>query len=178
MSIEQFNVQSPPPALLNDFIIGLIVIGAVLLVLNVLMYNRLKNSPLHVGIGIGVGIGGTKYALAIWGIALIILGGFLYGISVAASSPSVVTIGEGYIKVESGFVGGGINKNVASEEIATAFVGQVGSGDFTLRKNLGTDFGDTNIGRYTLGNGASAYVVTTNVTCLIIELKYGEYIIR
>jgi hypothetical protein len=98
-----------------------------------------------------------------------------------------VTIGSGYINVESkDFVSTNVieeffslsgNKNVTSDEIATAFVGQVGSGDFKLHKNYGANFGDTNVGVYTLGNGASAYVATTSSTCLVIELKTGEYLI-
>jgi hypothetical protein len=117
--------------------------------------------------------------LAIFGILLIIIGGILFGTSVAISSPSIVTIGNGYINVETGFAGGVVssNKNVTSEEIATAFVSQVGSDNFTLRKQGGTNFGDTNIGRYILENGASAYIVTTNSTSLIIELKDGTYLI-
>jgi len=45
MTVEQFIVQSSAPAFMNNLVIGLIVIGVVLLVINVLMYSRLKNSP-------------------------------------------------------------------------------------------------------------------------------------
>jgi hypothetical protein len=113
-----------------------------------------------------------------------VLGGIMYQ---GMSSSSVVTIGSGYINVESvqfthtNVIGDlfsiSSNKNVTSDEIATVFVGQVGSGDFKLHKNYGTNFGDTNVGLYTLGNGASAHVATTNSTCLVIELKTGEYLI-
>jgi hypothetical protein len=30
---------------------------------------------------------------------------------------------------------------------------------------------------YTLGNGATAYVASTNTTSLVVELKNGEYLI-
>jgi len=110
---------------------------------------------------------------------------FLYSVTYAiTSSPSVVTIGSGYINVECpDFVPLGTlihnsgNINVTSQEVASAFVGQIGSDDFTLHKQQGTEFGDTNIGIFTLKNGAKAYVATTNSTSLIIELTNGEYII-
>jgi hypothetical protein len=69
------------------------------------------------------------------------------------------------------------NKNVTSNEIASAFVGQIGSGDFTLTKQQGTDLGNTNVGVYKLGNGATAYVASTNSTDLIIQLNSGQYVI-
>jgi len=73
------------------------------------------------------------------------------------------------------FVSG--NKNVTSSEVSTAFVGQVGSGDFTLDKQYGTNVGNINVGVYKLGNGATAYVASTNSTDLIIQLNSGQYLI-
>lgn len=100
-------------------------------------------------------------------------------------APSTVTVGSGYINVQfSGFspnlpgipfVSG--NKNVTSSEISTAFVGQIGSGDFTLDKQYGANAGNINIGLYKLGNGATAYVASTNSTDLIIQLNNGQYVI-
>ncbi|MCL2288339.1 MAG: hypothetical protein FWC33_04080 [Candidatus Bathyarchaeota archaeon] len=128
-------------------------------------------------VGYGIGID-SKYGLAILGITLIVVGGLCYGLVFAvSSSPAVVTVGEGYINVKTGFAGVGNNKNATSEEIVTAFVGQLGSGNFSLHRQSGTSFGDTNIGRYMLGNGATAYIASTNSTNLIIELKDGTYII-
>jgi hypothetical protein len=176
MAIEQFNVQSPPPAIVHNLIIGLIMIGIILVVVNLVLRNRLQSVRSYGIVGMTTGAS-TKYVLVIFGITLIVLGGFLYGVSGLTSSPAVVTVGDGYISVETGMAGVNNNKNVTSEEIVTAFVGQVGSGDFKLHKTSGTNFGDTNIGRYTLGNGATAYVASTNSTNLIIELKNGEYII-
>ena len=68
-------------------------------------------------------------------------------------------------------------KHVTQSEITTAFVGQIGSGNFTLNKQHGTSNGDTNVGIFTLGNGATAYVASTNSTALIIQLKNGGYLI-
>jgi len=126
---------------------------------------------------------GNKYAWIILGSVLIILGGLLVCAAVSVSSASVVTIGDGYMNIESkAFTVGGIfgirdNKNVTSEEIATAFVGQIGSGAFTLHRQFGLDSGDTNIGVFTLGNSATAYIASTNSTNLVVELKNGEYLI-
>jgi hypothetical protein len=187
MSIEQFNVQPLMPYGIIFTIAGImVVIGIVLLVTNLLLRNRLKDRPTFGGKMGGIGIMGvnSKYGLTLLGIALIILSGFIGIVPVLTSSPSVITIGYGYVNVESkDFVRYGSilsvndNKNVTSEEISAAFVGQVGSDDFKLHKESGTNFDDTNIGIYTLGNGAKAYVATTNSTCLIVELKNGEYLL-
>jgi hypothetical protein len=182
--IEQIEVQVLAPNAVKVMPAALIVIGVILLVAYLSLYNRFKDLPVFGGKIVGVGIGvNSKYGLAILGISLILLGGFVYG-TISAPSLSVVTIGDGYINVKSnsfaptlGMFGASDNKNVTSEEIATAFVGQVGSGDFKLHKQYGTNFGDTNIGVYTLGNGAKAYMATTNSTNLIIELKNDEYLI-
>ncbi|MCL1977211.1 MAG: hypothetical protein FWG55_03775 [Candidatus Bathyarchaeota archaeon] len=182
--IEQFTIQPLTPDVVYILAVALVVIGIVLLVANVLLYNRFRDRPWGgkmVGIGIGVN---SKYVLVILGIVLIVVGGFVYGVAFSASSPSVVTVGDGYINVNSAnFVSLGAllgvsgNKNVTSEEIANAFVGQIGSGNFNLHKQHATDFDDTYVGKYVLGNGATAYVATINATSLMIELKNGEYLI-
>jgi hypothetical protein len=186
MTIEQFTVQPLMPYSIIFTIAGImVVIGIVLLVVNLLLRSRLKDHPMFGGKIVGIGMGvNSKYGLAFLGIVLIILSGFVGILPVLLSSPSVVTIGDGYVNVESkDFVRYGSilsvsgNKNVTSEEIAAAFVGQVGSGDFKLHKESGTNFDDTNVGIYTLGNGAKGYVATTNSTCLIVELKNGEYLL-
>lgn|GEM_PF-5052466 len=64
---------------------------------------------------------------------MIFLGGMFYGIS-HSDQTSIVTIGDGYINVESthfsysslDIASNSRNKNVTYEQIATAFVGQVG----------------------------------------------------
>jgi len=190
MAIEQFNIQiTTAPNAINNIILAMIVIGVVIIVAGLALGKLLKEKRqphkkiVDVNLGVSIAVSCT-----ILGIVLIGVGGLMYhGMSSTIASPSVVTIGSGYINVESkNFIQTNVigdllsingNKNVTSEEIATAFVGQVGSGDFKLHKNYGTNFGDTNVGLYTLGNGASAYVATTNSTCLVIELKTGEYVI-
>ncbi|MDR2719399.1 MAG: hypothetical protein LBC03_01160 [Nitrososphaerota archaeon] len=189
MAIEQFIVQPSSPNVMYILAVSLIVVGAILLVLNVLLWGRFKGRPTFGGKMIGYGVGvNSKYGLAILGVCLIGGGGVVCGAISVSSSPSIVTVGDGYINVESNaftHVGAIFNikssKNVTSEEITTAFISQVGSdnskGDFKLHKTYGYNFGDANIGLFALGNGATAYVVTTNSTSLIIELKNGEYII-
>ncbi|MCL2135785.1 MAG: hypothetical protein FWH37_09645 [Candidatus Bathyarchaeota archaeon] len=174
MAIEQFIVQSATLTGLRIVVIALIVSGVVLLATNLLRYNQLANRLKHnrrVG-GFSLGLK-SKYSLAVWGILLIVIGCFLHMTSTATSS--VVTVSPGYININPLAFSG--NRTVTSEEIATAFVGQLGSGNFTLHKQYGVDVGETNMGVFTLGNGAKAYVASTNSTSLIIELTSGEYII-
>jgi hypothetical protein len=83
----------------------------------------------------------------------------------------------GYVSVtSSGFSGTG-NLNFTASEITSAYVGQIGSGNLTLSKQHGTNYGDFNVGVFTLGNGATAYVVSNNSTDLIIQLNTGDYLI-
>jgi hypothetical protein len=73
------------------------------------------------------------------------------------------------------FVGG--EKNITASEITSAYVSQIDSGGFKLDKQYGLNYGSTNVGLYKLGNGATAYIASTNSTDLIIQLKTGEYVI-
>jgi len=181
MVIEQFTIPASAPHIVYVAAAGLIVVGVILLVVALLLRNRQKGLPLvffenRVGYRIN-----SKYDfLVIIGVLLMIIGGFLFVVAVlSSSSSSFVTVGDGYMIVKSGYFSGvnGGNKNVTCEEIAAAFVGQVGLGDFKLHKRSGLNFDDINMGMYTLGNGAKAYLATTNSTCLIVELKSGEYLI-
>jgi hypothetical protein len=180
MAVEQFSVQSSLVFTgLSALWLVLIVVGVVLLVSGLLLRNRLKDHSFDKEGETGVGVK-SKYTLAIIGIMLIVCGGFAFVTTYGSSSPSVVTVGDGYINVECpdfGYFGANGNKNVTSNEITVAFVGKVGSGDFAVHKQHGLELGDTNIGIFTLGNGATAYIASTNSTNLIIELKNGEYLI-
>jgi hypothetical protein len=183
MSIEHFTVQPVLPAVLKIVVVILVVSGIVLLTVNLLLRNRLKTLPVYGMVGIAAGLR-SKYIMAIIGIMLIIFGGIFVYVIAGQQTTSVVTVGDGYINVESPcFVSLGTllgvkgNKNVTSKEIDTASVRQIGSGNFNLQKQSGTNFDDTNVGRFTLGNGATAYVATTNTTSLIIRLNNGEYLI-
>jgi hypothetical protein len=184
MAVAHFTIYPSTPDVVYILAVTLIVLGIVLLVANVLLYRRFSYRSWGgrmVGVGVGVN---SKYVLVLLGIVLIVIGGFVYGVALSTSSPSVVAIGDGYINVKSSnFVSLGAllgvsgNKNVTYEEIANAFVGQIGSGNFNLHKQHAIDFDNTYIGKYVLGNDATAYVATINATSLIIELKNGEYLI-
>ncbi|MGD0646062.1 MAG: hypothetical protein ABSA75_14245 [Candidatus Bathyarchaeia archaeon] len=120
----------------------------------------------------------NKYVYIVLGTVIIALG---VGLFFWSTAPSTITVSSGYINVQSPslsfipFIGG--EKNVTSNEIATAYVGQIGSGNFTLSKQYGYNDGDTNIGVFTLGNKATAYVASINSTDLIIQLNNGQYVI-
>ena len=173
MSIEQFTVQAPYSIIVNITFIGLIALGAVLIILG--LSSRLLKAMHSLSVGYTVN---NKYVYVTMGIVIIALGGAL---SYYWAAPSTVTVGSGYINVQFStlstipFIGG--DKNVTSSEISTAYVGQIGSGNFTLDKLYGANAGDTNVGVYTLGNGATAYIASTNSTDLIIQLNSGQYII-
>jgi hypothetical protein len=161
MSVEQFTVQ--PPSILGLIaLILLVVTGVALLLLALLTGRRAKT------------IRRTFVALIILGLAIIGLGVWMY---YETNMPSTITVGSGYVNIQSpGFFGAG-ERNVTSDQIASAYIGQLGSGNFTLSKQHGTNYDDFNIGQFTLGNGQTAYVVSSNSTDLIIQMNSGEYVI-
>jgi hypothetical protein len=174
MAIEQFMVQSPGSVWVIVIVMSLIAAGFVLAVLG--FFDKLTR---FVSIGYRLE---TKSVAIIVGVLLIVVAvsiGFVY------FSPSTITVGSGYVNVQFAnvspdlpnvpFVNG--NKNITSTEVASAFVGQIGSGNFTLAKEYGTNVDNVNVGVFTLGNGAKAYVASNNSTNLIIQLKSGEYLI-
>ena len=175
MSIEQFTVQPPSNIIVNIIFIGLIALGAVLTVLS--LSSKIVKAMSSLSLS-GRYTGGNKYVYLTCGIVLIALA---IGAFFIYYAPSTVTVGSGYINVQFSslspipFIGG--EKNVTSSEISAAYVGQIGSGNFTLNKLYGANAGDTNVGVYTLGNGATAYIASTNSTDLIIQLNSGQYII-
>jgi hypothetical protein len=179
MSIEQFTIQPPYSVIVTIFVAALITIGAFLIVIS--LSSKLLKAISSISYGHTLNLT-NKYVYATLGIAVILFASVVYYFSYI---PSTVTVGSGYVNVQfSGFSPSSPstpfangNKNVTSNEIASAFVGQIGSGDFTLTKQQGTDLGNTNIGVYKLGNGATAYVASTNSTDLIIQLNNGQYVI-
>ncbi len=181
MSIEQFTIQSASNIIVNIAFISLFALGTVLIITGFSSRILKAIKPIS-SISLSSRIIDHKYTFVIGGILTIALG---VGAFFVFYAPSTVTVGSGYLNVQfSGFspnlpsvpfISG--NKNVTSSEISSAFVGQVGSGDFTLNKQYGANAGDINIGVYKLGNGATAYVASTNSTDLIIQLNSGQYII-
>ncbi len=161
MSVMQFTVQ-PSSSLGTIALVALVVTGAVLLLLALTTGRRAKT------------IRRTFAALMIIGLVVIGLGVWLF---FASSTPSTITVGSGYVSIQSpGFSGAG-NMNITANKIASAYVGQIGSGNLTLSKQHGTNYDHFNVGIFTLGNGATADVVSNNSTDLIIQLSSGEYVI-
>lgn len=160
MVIEQFTIQTGfgiiPMAIM-------VVTGAFLLVLAFATGRHAKR------------VRQTFAILIIIGIAVIGLGVWLY---FAIDTPSTITVGSGYVSINSPSFSGAGNLNVTSSEITSAYVGQIGSGNLTLSsRQHGTSNADFNVGVFTLGNGRTAYVVSNNSTDLIIQLDTGEYVI-
>lgn len=67
--------------------------------------------------------------------------------------------------------------NITSGQIQSTYVGEVGSGNLTISKQHGTNIGDFDVGVFTLGSGATAYVVSDNSTSLVLHLYSGAYVV-
>jgi hypothetical protein len=91
--------------------------------------------------------------------------------------PSTITVGSGYVGITSPSFEGTGNLNFTSSEITSAYIGQIGSGNFTLSKQHGTNSGDFNVGVFTLGNGETVYIISSDSTDLIIHLDTSDYLI-
>jgi hypothetical protein len=171
VSIEQFTVQ---PTFVILVAIALAAVGIIILVTG--LFSRPLEAPKLYSfgrVGVGVGKGTRRWAFIIAGIILIGTGVGLYALG---GIPSTITVGSGYVYIQSPPFGTG-NINVTSSEIASAYVGQIGSGNLTLSKQYGTNAGNLNIGVFTLGNGKTANVVSNNPTDLIIQLNNSQYVI-
>ncbi len=161
MSVEQFTVQSSSTIGTIALII-LVATGIALLVLALTTGRRAKT------------VRHTFIALLVIGIVVIGLG---VGLFFAISTPSTITVGSGYVSIQSSSFSGAGNLKVTSDQIVSAYVGQIGSGNLTLSKQHGTNYDHFNVGIFTLGNGKTAFVVSSNSTDLIIQLDNGEYVI-
>ena len=151
MSVEQFTVQS------SSNIDIILIIAVVAVVAFIAIYRRRGQGKTARGIAISV-----IPIVAIIAVAFLLTSSF--------GGASTITVGSGYVSVETPFLSGTGNIKITSSEIVSAYVAQIGSGDLSLYKVSGTNIGNTNIGTYTLGNGKTAYVVSTNSTDLIIQL--------
>jgi len=161
MSVEQFTVQ-PSSSIGTIALIILVVTGVALLILALTTGRRAKT------------VRRTFIALLVIGIAIIGLG---VGLFYATSTPSTITVGTGYVSIVSPSFNGAGNLKVTSNQIVSAYLGQIDSGNLTLSKQHGTNYDHFNVGVFTLGNGATAYVVSNNSTDLIIQLTSGKYLV-
>jgi hypothetical protein len=131
-------------------------------ILHAIITYSLKSRPIE-----------NRYVYMVLGIIIVGLGVGIYSMT---SSPSTITVGPQYISYQSSFLGAGSMK-VTSDQIANAYIGQIGQGNLTMSRTWGTSAGNVNIGLYALGNGKTAHVLSCNQTSLVIELKNGEDII-
>ena len=161
MSVVQFTVQSSSGLGLIPFAV-LVVTGTALLILAFATGRHTRR------------VRRTFTIMLVIGVVVIGLGVWLY---FSSATPSMITVGSGFLSVTSPSFNGAGNMNVTSGEIASAYVAQIGSGNLTLSKQHGTNYDSFNVGVFTLGNGATAYVVSNNSTDLIIQLDSGEYMI-
>jgi hypothetical protein len=161
MSVEQFTVQ-PSSSIGSIALIILVVTGVALLILALTTGRRAKT------------VRRTFIALLVIGIAVIGLG---VGLFYATGTPSTITVGSGYVSIQSPSFNGAGNLKVTSNQTVSAYLGQIGSGNLTLSKQHGTNYDHLNVGVFTLGNGATAYVVSNNSTDLIIHLTSGKYLV-
>jgi len=170
MSVEQFTVQ---PTFVIVLAIALAAVGIIILAGG--LFSRPLEAPKLFPYGrVGVGRGTRRAAFIIAGIILIGTGVGLYALG---GIPSTITVGSGYVYIQSPPLGTG-NINVTSSEIASAYVAQIGSGNLTLStRQWGVSIGNLNLGVFTLGNGKTAHVVSNNPTDLIIQLNNGQYLI-
>ncbi len=170
MSVEQFTVQ---PTFVIVLAIVLAAAGIIILVTG--LFSRPLEAPKLFPYGrVGVGRGTRRAAFIIAGIILIGTGVGLYALG---GIPSTITVGSGYVYIQSSPLGTG-NINVTSSEIASAYVAQIGSGNLTLStRQWGVSIGNLNLGVFTLGNGKTANIVSNNPTDLIIQLNNGQYLI-
>ena len=161
MSVEQFTVQSS--STIGTIALIILVATGIALLLLALTTGRRAKTVRH-----------TFIALLVIGIVVIGLG---VGLFFAISTPSTITVGSGYVSIQSSSFSGAGNLKVTSDQIVSAYVGQIGSGNLTLSKQHGTNYDHFNVGIFTLGNGKTAFVVSSNSTDLIIQLDNGEYVI-
>jgi hypothetical protein len=161
LPVEQFTVQ-PSSSFGSIALIVLVVTGIVLLLLAFTTGRQAKR------------IGRNFVVLMIIGLTVIGLGLWLF---FASNAPSTITVGSGYVSIQSPSFNGAGNMNITADKIASAYVGQIGSGNLILSKQHGTNYDHFNVGIFTLGNGDKAYVVSNNSTDLIIQLNNGEYVI-
>lgn len=107
-------------------------------------------------------------------LAIVIMGGMLGFFHFRTEAPATITVGNGYVQISSPETG---TMNFSSSQISGAFVSQIGSGNLSLIRQHGFNNGTTRIGVFTTENGATAYVVSSLPTDLVIKLTSGNYLI-
>ncbi|MDR0492983.1 MAG: hypothetical protein LBH74_05035 [Nitrososphaerota archaeon] len=168
MAVEQFVV-----GLTSVFwsAIALAVIGVILLV--PALFSRLWSGPKLGPIYAWTSENLRKKMFIITGIMFIGVGVMV----LVSFGYATITVDSGYVNVHPPLTFGAGNINITSDEIASAYVGQIGAENLTLSKQQGQSTGNDRLGVFTLGDGQTAYVISNNPTALIIQLTNGQYVI-
>jgi hypothetical protein len=142
-----------------------VIIGIIVIFLGVFAKKKNENTK---------GIKNTVYITIGVGAVIVIVGVVLFLLLI---EPYTVKIGNGYISVVGSSIDGG-SINVTSNEIESAYLGNIATGNLTLSlRTDGTSIGNINAGSFLLSNNAKAYVASENGTDVIIKLKDGSYLI-
>ena len=148
-----FTVDPPLVASAIQWIVVVIVVIAVVLVI---IFKRGPQRKLSIVIVV---------AVLISTIAIVFL--------LVPVSPSTITINQGQMSVSGSPFG---TKSYTSSSIEKAYIAEIGKGNLTISRTAGTSLGSYHEGDYSL-NGASAYVISTNSTNLVVELTGGSYLV-
>ena len=148
-----FTVDPPPLASATPWIVVVIIVIVAVLVI--------------------IFKGGPQRKLAIVIVVAVLVATIAIVFFLVPVSPSTITINQGQITVSGSPFG---TKMYNSSNVEKAYVAEIGKGNLTISRTAGTSLGGYHEGDFTL-NGASAYVISTNSTNLIVELTGGSYLV-
>ena len=161
MSVEQFTLQ--PSSIIGTIaLIILLVTGVSVLLLAITTGRRAKT------------IRRTFFVLLVIGITVIGLGILLF---FSSNTPSTITVGNGYVNIQSPSFDGAGNMNITANKIASAYVGQIGSGNLTLSNNMEPITATLTSGYLLLEMEKLRMLYPTILQIFVIQLTSGEYVI-
>ena len=147
-------------------ILGYVLVGAALLILVYTIFFILKDRKRQ---------SRSRPFYTTFIVLFIVLFGIGLSFFFTTGSNSSIIVQKGEITVSGQFIG---NNTYTTGEIKSAFEENINSGNITLsNRNIGTSAGSINEGKFTLSNGASAYVVSDNQEDLIVLLDSGLYLV-
>lgn len=113
--------------------------------------------------------------IALLVVAVLVFSGTYAFIHFRAETPVSIVVGNGYMQVSSSQTG---TVNVTSNQISSAYVGSIGTGNMSIRKEHGLNNGVDYIGVFSIDHGKTADVITDNFTSdLIVQLNTGNFVI-
>ncbi len=108
-------------------------------------------------------------------VSVLVFSGTYAFIHFRSEAPTSIVIGNGYMRISSSQTG---TVNITSSQISSAYVGSIGSGNMSLRKEHGLNNGVDYIGVFSIDHGKTADVITDNLTSdLIVQLNTGNFVI-